>query len=210
MDAQPAVDERVRGTLMAMSIDAEAVLREALTLPTGDRAEVAAELLASLDEAALTGPDAVLAAWAEELSIGRAAPSPAKTPGRHGQRCEIDFARSPISEPVHSLLGRSHRRLGSAATWYDDQQPGLGAAFIDAVDAAIVLLATWPASGTPFEGIAPDLDVRQEPVARFPYHLAYLVAGEHVHVLAVAHDHRRPGYWAERATPSRRGDASRD
>jgi hypothetical protein len=67
MDVQPAVDERVRGTLMAMSIDAEAVLREALTLPTGDRAEVAAELLASLDEAALTGPDAVLAAWAEEL-----------------------------------------------------------------------------------------------------------------------------------------------
>ena len=52
---------------MAMSIDAEAVLREALTLPSRDRAEVAAELLASLDEPALTGADAVHAAWAEEL-----------------------------------------------------------------------------------------------------------------------------------------------
>ena len=50
-----------------MSIDAEAVLREALTLPTRDRAEVAAELLASLDEPAMTDPEAVRAAWAEEL-----------------------------------------------------------------------------------------------------------------------------------------------
>ena len=50
-----------------MSIDAEAVLREALTLPSRDRAEVAAELLASLDEPAMTDPEAVRAAWAGEL-----------------------------------------------------------------------------------------------------------------------------------------------
>ena len=55
------------GTLTRMSIDAEAVLREALTLPSRDRAEVAAELLASLDEPSMTDPDAVRAAWAEEL-----------------------------------------------------------------------------------------------------------------------------------------------
>lgn len=50
-----------------MSIDAEAVLREALALPSRDRAEVAAELLASLDEPAMANPDAVRAAWADEL-----------------------------------------------------------------------------------------------------------------------------------------------
>ena len=90
--------------------------------------------------------------------------------------------------------------LDAAADWYDDQRPGLGAAFADAVEAVIVMLADWPASGTPFDGIAPDLDVRKAPVARFPYHLAYLVADDHLRVLAVAHDRRRPGYWAERAT----------
>lgn len=53
--------------LVAMSIDSEAVLREALTLPTLARAAVAAELLASLDEPAVDDADAVRAAWAEEL-----------------------------------------------------------------------------------------------------------------------------------------------
>jgi hypothetical protein len=55
------------GTLTVMSIDAEAVLREALTLPSRERAEVAGELLASLDEPSATDPDALREAWAEEL-----------------------------------------------------------------------------------------------------------------------------------------------
>lgn len=50
-----------------MSIDSEGVLREALTLPARERAEVAAELLASLDEPAPEDADVVQAAWAEEL-----------------------------------------------------------------------------------------------------------------------------------------------
>ena len=91
--------------------------------------------------------------------------------------------------------------LDAAAAWYDDQRPGLGATFIDAVESAIATLADWPRSGTPVAGIPPDLDVRGAPVARFPYHVAYLVAEDHVRVLAVAHDHRRPGYWAHRVSP---------
>jgi plasmid stabilization system protein ParE len=89
--------------------------------------------------------------------------------------------------------------LDAAADWYDDQRPGLGAAFIDAVGSTIAQLADWPRSGTPVAGIPTDLDVRGAPVARFPYHVAYLVAEDHLRVLAVAHDHRRPGYWARRA-----------
>lgn len=45
---------------------------------------------------------------------------------------------------------------------------------------------------------ADDLDVRRVPVSRFPYHLAYLVTPEEIHVLAVAHDRRRPIYWSGR------------
>jgi putative addiction module component (TIGR02574 family) len=47
------------------------VLREALTLPVEERAGVAAELLASLDEPATTDAAAVEAAWAREIE-GRA------------------------------------------------------------------------------------------------------------------------------------------
>ncbi len=50
-----------------MSIDSDAVLREALSLSVQDRAAVAAELLASLDDPTVDDPDAVRIAWAEEL-----------------------------------------------------------------------------------------------------------------------------------------------
>ena len=43
------------------------VLREALALPLDERADVAAELLASLDDAAVERPADVEAAWAAEI-----------------------------------------------------------------------------------------------------------------------------------------------
>jgi plasmid stabilization system protein ParE len=90
--------------------------------------------------------------------------------------------------------------LDDAAAWYDEQRPGLGTAFIDAVATAAASLANWPRSGAPVAGLAADLEVRRAPVGRFPYHLAYLVTDDHIRVLAVAHDRRRPGYWRSRAS----------
>jgi len=46
---------------------AQEVLRDALALPLDERADVAAELLASLDEAAVEQPGDVEAAWATEI-----------------------------------------------------------------------------------------------------------------------------------------------
>ena len=45
----------------------EALLREALALPEPERADLAAELLASLDEPADDDPETVSALWSEEL-----------------------------------------------------------------------------------------------------------------------------------------------
>ena len=50
-----------------MSIESDAVLRQALALPVDRRAEVAAELLASLDEPVQDDPDTIRREWAEEL-----------------------------------------------------------------------------------------------------------------------------------------------
>ena len=89
--------------------------------------------------------------------------------------------------------------LNDAAAWYDEQQQGLGEAFINAIETAVGLLADWPGSGARVAGLAEHTDVRRVPVARFPYHLPYFVIDDHVRVLAVAHDRRRPVYWALRA-----------
>ncbi|OLE90189.1 MAG: hypothetical protein AUG08_01250 [Acidobacteria bacterium 13_1_20CM_2_55_15] len=50
-----------------MSDRAKTLLREALTLSPDERADVAAELLASLDDQATEDPAAVRAAWAAEI-----------------------------------------------------------------------------------------------------------------------------------------------
>ena len=50
-----------------MTSRAQDVLREALALPLEERADVAAELLASLDDAAAERPADVEAAWAVEI-----------------------------------------------------------------------------------------------------------------------------------------------
>lgn len=50
-----------------MSPRAQELLREALALPVDERADVAAQLLASLDDAAVDDPAEVEAAWAAEI-----------------------------------------------------------------------------------------------------------------------------------------------
>jgi putative addiction module component (TIGR02574 family) len=50
-----------------MTSRVQALLREALALPVEERADVAAELLASLDEAPADDPTEVEAAWAQEI-----------------------------------------------------------------------------------------------------------------------------------------------
>lgn len=62
----------------------------------------------------------------------------------------------------------------------------------------MISAARWPRIGTPIDIQDVEAEVRRAPVARFPYYLAYLVAGDVIHVLAVAHERRRPQYWTGR------------
>ena len=41
-------------------------------------------------------------------------------------------------------------------------------------------------------------DIRRAALKRFPYKLLYSVETDHLYVIAVAHQHRKPGYWHDR------------
>jgi plasmid stabilization system protein ParE len=86
----------------------------------------------------------------------------------------------------------------AAARWYDERRIGLGLDFLNAVDATIDHIVRSPHAGAPVKRLARDLEVRRAPVKRFPYHVVYLEFDSTIHVLAVAHDRRKPGYWKRR------------
>lgn len=44
--------------------------------------------------------------------------------------------------------------------------------------------------------------IRRLILSRFPYKLLYSVEADHIYVIAVAHQHREPNYWTDRADPA--------
>ena len=100
--------------------------------------------------------------------------------------------------PPIRLTSEAKDDLAQAATWYEDRREGLGLAFLAAVDRAIDSIARWPHTGTPIEDVRADLDARRTGVRRFPYYIAYVVRHDHVLVVAVAHERRRPLFWLRR------------
>ena len=98
------------------------------------------------------------------------------------------------------LATAASAELDEAARWYDSQRRGLGDEFIEAVEDVLASLRDWSSAGTPVE--TGGHGFRRMRVDGFPYHLPYRVTDNEVQVLAVAHDHRRPEYWASRSTDS--------
>jgi toxin ParE1/3/4 len=91
------------------------------------------------------------------------------------------------------FLEPARLELLGISTFYEDQAHGLGANFLDIVSAALSLIRENPEIGVPHR-----TDTRRLVLPRFPYSLVYLVDGETVFVIAVAHHRRAPGYWEAR------------
>lgn len=72
--------------------------------------------------------------------------------------------------------------------------PALGERFTDAVNAVVALIDSDPNAGVAYSGIIRWLKPR-----RFPYVIYFkpLGNGDYL-VFAVAHKHRKPGYWLRR------------
>lgn len=83
--------------------------------------------------------------------------------------------------------------LREAALYYETEAAGLGTQFIDSVEAALKTVRDFPQSGKTLRDY-----IRRKPVDRFPYHLLYRQRDDEIRILAVAHNRRRPFYWAGR------------
>lgn len=88
--------------------------------------------------------------------------------------------------------------LREAALWYDSRRDGLGDDFLVAVESAIASIldprVSW--GRAPVQGSQPVVFRRS--VRGFPVDLFFIDHEGEVVIVAVAHERRRPGYWAER------------
>jgi len=81
-----------------------------------------------------------------------------------------------------------------AALYYEHRAPNLGLAFLDEIEKASQRILANPMA---YQSVGDQ--VRQAPVARFPYSVLYaLEPDDRIRVIAVAHQKRRPGYWRKR------------
>ena len=81
----------------------------------------------------------------------------------------------------------------AAVEYYEGALPGLGRRFRDAVRETIDLALDHPEAGSLRRASARHLIL-----SGFPFDLVYLLRGEVLQVLALAHHRRRPGYWRGR------------
>ena len=99
------------------------------------------------------------------------------------------------------ILEEASQEAIEAAAWYEYEQPGLGADFFAAVDAAIDVIEENFVPLSPFPEEAGDTGARRLILERFPYDIVAIELPEEAVVIAVAHHSRRPGYWRKRSKP---------
>ncbi len=85
------------------------------------------------------------------------------------------------------------QELEDAARYYELEYAGLGKGFKEEVRRAALRIAEYPQAWSLERG-----DVRKCLLHKFPYKLLYSTEEDHILVIAVAHQHRRPNYWIDR------------
>lgn len=91
------------------------------------------------------------------------------------------------------LLAPAQAELDEAISWYAAQAPGLGEGFLMEFLRCVELIKRHPEGWRPLSAT-----IRRCRLRRFPYGVVYTVESGDVLVLAIAHQHRKPGYWRSR------------
>lgn len=77
-----------------------------------------------------------------------------------------------------------------AEQYYRLQFPGLDHHLREEIRSALRRLRSWPLAFPVEQG-----DIHRVLLRRFPYKLLYSIEADHLYVIAVAHQHRKPNYW---------------
>lgn len=85
------------------------------------------------------------------------------------------------------------QEFDTACDWYLQQSPDTYIRFVAAIFDALEDIAHWPQTWPAYLH-----GTRKFVLAKFPYGVIYREQESSVQILAIAHGHRRPGYWKDR------------
>ena len=83
--------------------------------------------------------------------------------------------------------------MKAAAVYYEERVTGLGSDFLDEIEHGLNRIRQFPLLSSIYEG-----EYHRYLLKRFPYGLIYRIETEKIFIIAVAHLHRKPGYWRGR------------
>lgn len=93
---------------------------------------------------------------------------------------------------------KAAEELEAVAQFYERERAGYGHLFMVEVSKKVARAADFPKSGTRIQDTDPERDVRSFVLSKFPYIVVTAIVAGRRAVVAVAHQHRRPGYWKDR------------
>jgi len=100
--------------------------------------------------------------------------------------------------PLPRLHPQAEAEFLDAVAYYEAAENGLGDRFDAAVARAVQDIADRPNAWPKFPGWGRLPLVRSRKVSIFPYRVVYVVHESELVILAIAHQHRHPGYWKHR------------
>jgi hypothetical protein len=86
-----------------------------------------------------------------------------------------------------------------AVAFYENLRAGLGRELIDRFEEAVRAIRDDPTAWPRVDGGVGDVGLRSHRVTAFPFRIVYFASERSIHIVAYAHERRRPGYWLSRA-----------
>jgi plasmid stabilization system protein ParE len=91
------------------------------------------------------------------------------------------------------VLEQAEREFSKSAAKYESKEPGLGVRFRDEVAAVV----DWIQEHPQIPRLRPR-GYRRVNLRVFSHYVAYVIRGDTLWIVAIAHAHRRPEFWARR------------
>ena len=85
------------------------------------------------------------------------------------------------------------QELDDAMRFYEMEFEGLGKSFRAEIKKAALRISEYPNAWSLEKG-----DIRKCLLHKFPYKLLYSIESDHIFIIAVVHQHRKPDYWVDR------------